>query len=118
MWNNYDGEKLQPPMMKRRSGRPRNKRRKPKCGEPQKFKKGMLTVLSRHGRKMHCKLCGNEGHNKRGCPFKDREAASGISQATVGSQAFVGSQVPTGTQTSIAPSPNPPFISNFSDFFI
>lgn len=72
MWDDIEGEKPEPPVMKRRPGRPRKNKMKPKGGEIKKTKvKGArVEVWSGHGRVMHCSECGGEEHNKRGCPKK------------------------------------------------
>lgn len=62
MWYDYKGERSEPPLMKRRPGRPRRNRIKPKGGEIKK------TKVRGHERVMHCSSCGGEGHNRRGCP--------------------------------------------------
>ncbi|XVF36349.1 hypothetical protein REPUB_Repub19eG0050900 [Reevesia pubescens] len=55
---------MDPPLVKRISGRPTKKRRR----EALEGKSG--TKLSRVGRKMTCGFCHEEGHNKLGCPRK------------------------------------------------
>lgn len=53
MWDEYEGEKPEPPQMRSRPGRPRNKRRKPKEGEikKKKVRGATVQVLTSHGRK-------------------------------------------------------------------
>lgn len=81
MWADYDAEKPEPPIMKRRPVRPRVNRVKPKCGEIKKAKVRGATIetLSRHGRVMHCSGCG-KGHNKSGCLDKEANNTSSATQ--------------------------------------
>ncbi|GKU94941.1 hypothetical protein SLEP1_g8362 [Rubroshorea leprosula] len=59
--------------MRSMPGRPRRNRRRAK-DEPLKLKKGKLTKLSKHGSVYTCSVCGEQGHNKAGCPQKDKQA--------------------------------------------
>lgn len=68
MWEDYAGPKLEPPVFKRRPGRPK-KNRIPSTGEIRKGQGGnKFAYLSRHGRKMRCGHCRVQGHNTRSCP--------------------------------------------------
>ncbi|GKV49214.1 hypothetical protein SLEP1_g55976 [Rubroshorea leprosula] len=69
-----------PPVLRTPPGRPRRNRRKDKH-EPKKVKVGKFTRLSKQGSVMSCRLCGQQGHNKAGCPRK--EELVGTSQSNV-----------------------------------
>ncbi|GKU85758.1 hypothetical protein SLEP1_g383 [Rubroshorea leprosula] len=56
-----------PPEMRSMPRRPRRNRRKAK-DKPMKLKKGKLTKLSKHEFVYTCSVCGEQGHNKAGCP--------------------------------------------------
>ncbi|GKV08554.1 hypothetical protein SLEP1_g20167 [Rubroshorea leprosula] len=53
---------------------PKRNRRKAK-DESKKFKKGKLIKLSKYGFVYTCRVCGEQRHNKVGCPYKDKEEA-------------------------------------------
>ncbi|GKV20122.1 hypothetical protein SLEP1_g30285 [Rubroshorea leprosula] len=59
-----------PPVLRTPPGRPRRNKRKDKH-EPKRVKVGKFTRLSKHGSVMSCRLCGQQGHNKAGCPRKE-----------------------------------------------
>ncbi|GLT90803.1 hypothetical protein SLE2022_087200 [Rubroshorea leprosula] len=79
-WKAVGEEELLPPPVKSMPGRPRKKRRRHK-GEPQKIRRGKLRKLTGRGRKMTCKVCGSEGHNRRTCPSnnaKGKNESAGV----------------------------------------
>lgn len=68
MWANYSGPKLEPPIFKRRPGRPK-KNRIPSTGELRRDKGGRkFAWVSKDGIKMRCSHCQVQGHNMRTCP--------------------------------------------------
>ncbi|GLU04917.1 hypothetical protein SLE2022_220450 [Rubroshorea leprosula] len=78
-WKVVGEEELLPPPVKSMPGRPRKKRRHK--GEPQKIRRGKLRKLTGRGRKMTCKVCGSEGHNRRTCPSnnaKGKNESAGV----------------------------------------
>ncbi|GKU86616.1 hypothetical protein SLEP1_g1118 [Rubroshorea leprosula] len=81
-WKAMGEEELLPPPVRSMPGRPRRKRRRHKS-EPQKMKKGKLRKLTGKGRKMTCKVCGNEGHNGRTCPYNNEEGRNESASARV-----------------------------------
>lgn len=68
MWSNYDGEKVEAPVMVCGPGRPRKTRFKCR-GEVKKVGRNK-TVMSRVGQKLRCSVCRSEMHTKRKCPHK------------------------------------------------
>ncbi|GKV41779.1 hypothetical protein SLEP1_g49271 [Rubroshorea leprosula] len=73
VWRQFDGEKLLPPIIKSIPGRPKKNRRKARF-EPKKIKKGKKNIISKKGTiVIHCKICGGEGHNMKGCPVRNKE---------------------------------------------
>ncbi|XVF75182.1 hypothetical protein PTKIN_Ptkin13bG0166800 [Pterospermum kingtungense] len=66
-WKKCGLERLLPPIARKTPGRPKKNRRK-STDEPKKSK----GKLSRAGLIMTCSLCGQNGHNRRGC--QDRAA--------------------------------------------
>lgn len=66
MWETYDGPKLEPPVFKRRPGRP-VKNRIPSTGEVRRTRGGKFAWLTREGIKMRCTICNKQGHNRRSC---------------------------------------------------
>lgn len=69
MWEDYQGPKLEPPIFKRRPGRPK-KNRIPSTGEVKTgtSKGSKFAWLGREGTRMRCGNCNELGHNIRGCP--------------------------------------------------
>jgi hypothetical protein len=58
-----NGVKVHPPLYTKVMGRPKKNRRK----TPQeKEKKKGTKILTRSGMTMHCSICGNPNHNKKG----------------------------------------------------
>lgn len=66
MWVNYQGKKLEAPVMRCRPGRPRRNRFKCR-DEIQRVSKDKER-LKRTGKIMHCRNCQSAGHNVRTCP--------------------------------------------------
>ncbi|GKU89134.1 hypothetical protein SLEP1_g3316 [Rubroshorea leprosula] len=104
-WKAVGEEELLPPPVRSMPGRPRRKRRRHK-GEPQRMKKRKLRKLTGKGRKMTCKVCGNEGHNRRTCPYNNEEGVNkrkkqgGEGASTSGSKRK-RARVPTATGSFI-----------------
>ncbi|XP_010421281.1 PREDICTED: uncharacterized protein LOC104706764 [Camelina sativa] len=63
LWEVTTTVRVLPPPYKRPGGRPPGKKRKREKGEPREGG----TKLSKRGTKIHCSLCGEEGHNKLKC---------------------------------------------------
>ncbi|XP_010489808.1 PREDICTED: probable polyamine transporter At3g13620 [Camelina sativa] len=62
LWEVTTTVRVLPPPYKMPGGRPPEKKRKREKGEPREG-----TKLSKKGTKIHCSLCGQEGHNKLKC---------------------------------------------------
>lgn len=63
-WPKSNEDVVHPPVVtKRMPGRPKRKRRREATEGAKKRK-----TVGRAGRKMRCKVCGTEGHNKTSCP--------------------------------------------------
>ncbi|XVF48456.1 hypothetical protein PTKIN_Ptkin03bG0191400 [Pterospermum kingtungense] len=69
-WKKSTLEPINPPIPKKTPGRPKTNRRKSK-NEPKKYPGKM----GRGGMIMTCRICGVEGHNKRGCQQRTHENA-------------------------------------------
>lgn len=94
MWKTYNGEKLEPPVFRRRPGRPTINRKRSR-GEVRKLPGQKAAWLSRIGRVMTYINCGEEGHNNRTCkkPKQTTESSQGDgtnATQTMGSQARRG----------------------------
>jgi hypothetical protein len=61
-WEKTNGVKVHPPLFTKVMGRPKKNRRK---APEEKIKNG-AKHLTKHGVSMHCSVCGNPGHNKKG----------------------------------------------------
>jgi hypothetical protein len=62
-WEKMNGVKVHPPLYTKVMGRPKKNRRK--TPEEKEKKKG-TKILTRSGMTMHCSICGNPNHNKKG----------------------------------------------------
>ncbi|KAF5179891.1 hypothetical protein FRX31_030522 [Thalictrum thalictroides] len=63
MWQPTEYEVIHPPLKRRKPGRPKKARRR----EMHEDHGGTKKVLTRKGKTVKCKNCGQPGHNKRSC---------------------------------------------------
>lgn len=68
VWKKFDGEKMEPPVFRRRPGRLAKNRRKSK-GEVRKLGNNGA-FLSRQGQVQHCSHCRSEAHTINRCPTR------------------------------------------------
>ena len=61
-WEKVDAVLVHPPLYTKVMGRPKKNRKK---APQEKMKKGVPTI-TRHGLTMHCSICGEPNHNKKG----------------------------------------------------
>ncbi|KAM0882954.1 hypothetical protein ACQ4PT_031942 [Festuca glaucescens] len=61
-WEKMNGVKVYPPLFTKVMGRPKKNRRK----APEEKMKNGAKHLTKHGVSMHCSICGNSDHNKKG----------------------------------------------------
>ena len=79
-WPKTTYQKPLTPIKRRMPGRPPHKRKMdPSEGD------GARSRLSRKGQVVHCQICNQAGHNKRGCPKKPSEEETQTS-VSVGSR--------------------------------
>ncbi|XVF67697.1 hypothetical protein PTKIN_Ptkin10aG0142300 [Pterospermum kingtungense] len=97
-WKKCGLEPILSPIARRTPGRPKKNRRKSK-DEPSKRK----DKLSRTGVIMTCSICGQDGHNMRGCPERQSSQKSEVTNM-VGSYTAATSNVafPKATSTKDA----------------
>jgi hypothetical protein len=61
-WEKVNGPVVHPPLYTKVMGRPKKNRRK----TPEEKEKDGVKMLSKSGMTMHCSICGNPNHNKKG----------------------------------------------------
>jgi hypothetical protein len=61
-WEKMNAVQVHPPLYTKVMGRPKKNRRK----TPEEKMKNGAKHITRHGVNMHCSICGNPGHNKKG----------------------------------------------------
>jgi hypothetical protein len=61
-WERQSGSFVHPPLFTKVLGRPKKNRRK----SPEELEKKGGKMITKAGVKMHCSICGNESHNKKG----------------------------------------------------
>lgn len=106
VWCKFKGERLEPPVFRKRPGRP-TKNRKRSRGEVRQVPGINAATLSRHGRVMHCNNCKEAGHNSRSCkkPKVSQETATGRKRkAEVGSSSK-SQHTPTTKQATAGSQP-------------
>ncbi|XP_066365348.1 uncharacterized protein [Miscanthus floridulus] len=65
-WDKVAATEILPPIYDKKVGRPPKSRKK----QPHEFQGPQGPRLSKHGVTMHCRYCGDAGHNKKGCTLR------------------------------------------------
>ena len=65
-WDKVAATEILPPIYEKKVGRPPKSRKK----QPHEFQGPQGPRLSKHGVTMHCRYCGDAGHNKKGCTLR------------------------------------------------